>query len=92
MGNADRTSISLNHLAYRWKVEMKRREGIKEGGNKIKGSKKKRDEKKKRETIWHSKIKLVIGLVSNIKEHTSSNFAEDDIFNTTLFSLHSLII
>ena len=36
LGNADGTSINPNHLAYRWKVEMKKRESIKEeGGNKI---------------------------------------------------------
>ena len=40
MESADGTSINTSHLAYRWKVEMKRRESIKEeGGNKIKGSK-----------------------------------------------------
>ena len=42
-------------------------------------------EKRKRETKKNSRIKLVIGLVSNIKEQTSSDFAEDDFFNTTLF-------
>ena len=42
MGGADGTSISTNHLAYRWKVGMKRKESIKEeGGNEIKGSGKK---------------------------------------------------
>ena len=30
MGSADGTSISPNHLAYRWKMEMKRMESIKE--------------------------------------------------------------
>ena len=41
MGGADRTSISTNHLAYRWKVEMKRKESIKEEeSNEIKGSRK----------------------------------------------------
>ena len=49
-GKPDETSINPNHLAYRWKVEMKRRESIKEeGGNKIRGSK--GDGKKRRETI-----------------------------------------
>ena len=39
MRRADGTSISLNHLAYRWTVEMKRGESIKEeGGNEIRGS------------------------------------------------------
>ena len=42
-------------------------------------------EKRKRETKKHSRIKLVIRIVSNIKEQTSSDFAEDDFFNTTLF-------
>ena len=38
MGSADGTSINPNHLAYRWKVEMKRSESIKEeGGNKMGG-------------------------------------------------------
>ena len=32
MRSADGTSISPNDLAYRWKVEMKRGEGIKEEG------------------------------------------------------------
>ena len=36
MRSADGTSISPNHLAYRWKMKMKREESIKEeGGNKI---------------------------------------------------------
>ena len=30
MGSADGTSINTSHLAYKWKVEMKRRGGIKE--------------------------------------------------------------
>ena len=58
MGSADGTSISPNHLAYRWKVEMKRREGIKEeGGNKIKGSKKKkgREEKERNNIAFQNK-------------------------------------
>ena len=43
MGGADRISINTNHLAYRWKVEMKSEESIKEeGGNEIKGWKKRR--------------------------------------------------
>ena len=47
MGSVDGTNISSNHLAYRWKVEMKKRENIKEeGGNEIGGSKK--GEKKER--------------------------------------------
>ena len=59
---------------------MKMRESIKEEGrNEIGGS------EEKRETREHPRIKLVIGLVSNIKEQTSSDFAEDDFFNTTLF-------
>ena len=62
------------------------RESIKEEG----GSRKKGE--KMREIKQHSRIKLVIGLVSNIKEQTSLNFAVDDFFNTTLFSFHSLII
>ena len=37
MGSADGTSISTSHLAYKWKVEMKRRRSIKE-------KRKKRDE------------------------------------------------
>ena len=36
MRSADETSINPNHLAYRWKVEIKREESIKEErGNKI---------------------------------------------------------
>ena len=43
MGGVDRTSISTNHLPYRWKVEMKSEESIKEeGGNEIKGGRKRR--------------------------------------------------
>ena len=42
MGSADETSINTSHLAYRWKMEMKRRGGIKEKrGNEMRGSKKK---------------------------------------------------
>ena len=41
MRGTDRTSISTNHLANRWNVEMKSEESIKEeGGNEIKGWKK----------------------------------------------------
>jgi len=32
MGSAGGTSISPNHLTYRWKVETKRKESIKEKG------------------------------------------------------------
>ena len=52
MGSVDGTSISTSHLAYKWKVEMKRRGDIKEkreneeGGSKKKG-KTNRDFKKK---------------------------------------------
>ena len=43
MGGADGTSISTNHLAYIWKVEMKSEKSIKEeGGNEIKGWRKRR--------------------------------------------------
>ena len=38
MRRADGISISPNHLAYRWMVEMKRGESVKEGGNEIRGS------------------------------------------------------
>ena len=62
---------------------MKRRDGIKEEGERER-------EREREESI--TKKKLVIKLVSNIKEQTSSDFAEDDIFNTTLFSFPSLII
>ena len=42
MGNIDETSINTNRLACTWKMEMKRRDSIKEeGGNKTKGSRKK---------------------------------------------------
>ena len=52
MGSADGTGISTSHLAYKWKVEMKRRGSIKEKrGNEMRGSEKKgetkRDSKKK---------------------------------------------
>ena len=40
MRNADGTSISPNDLAYRWKVEMKRGESIKEEGENKKGDRK----------------------------------------------------
>ena len=80
MGSADGTSISTSHLAYKWKVEMKRRGSIKE-------KRKKRDEgikekgRKKKDSI----IELVIKLLSNIKEQTSSDFVENDIFSITSF-------
>ena len=35
-GSADGTSINTNRLTYTWKVEMKRRDNIKGGGNKTK--------------------------------------------------------
>ena len=40
MRNADGTCINPNHLAYRWKVEMKRGESIKEEGENKKGDRK----------------------------------------------------
>ena len=41
MESADGTSTNTNHLACTWKVEMKRRDSIKEEeGNKTKGSEK----------------------------------------------------
>ena len=36
---ADGTSINTNHLACTWKVEMKREDSIKKGGNERGGSK-----------------------------------------------------
>ena len=52
MGSADGTSISTNHLAYRWKVEIKMRESIKEeGGNKIRGLKKTKGRKGEKQNI-----------------------------------------
>ena len=63
-----------------------------EGGDEkergYKRKKRKRDEgigKKGRNQKRFKKKKLVIELLSNIKEQTSSNFAEDDIFNITFF-------
>ena len=42
MESADGKSINTSHLAYRWKVEMKRRGGIKEKReDEMRGSKKK---------------------------------------------------
>ena len=46
---------------------------------------KKGEEEKKKKTKIDSRIELVIGLMSNIKEQTSSDFVEDNIFNTTFF-------
>ena len=84
MGSDDRTSISTNHRAYKRKVEIKKRESIKEERrNEIKGSKKKGKEKQRRNKI-DSRIKLVIRLVSKIKEQPSSDFVENNFFNTTL--------
>ena len=40
MGSVDGTNINTNRLACTWKVEMKRRDNIKEGDNKTKGSRK----------------------------------------------------
>ena len=52
MGTADGTIINPNHLAYRWKVEMKRRKSIKEeGGNKIGGWKKRGRKREKKSNI-----------------------------------------
>ena len=77
MGSVDGTSISTSHLAYKWKVEMKRRGGIKEKReNEMWGS-------EKREKLIEIPEKLVIRLLSNIKEQTSSDFARDDIFSIT---------
>ena len=60
------------------------RESIKEERrNEIRGSRKKGKEKRRNKI--DSRIKLVIRLVSNIKEQPSSDFAKDDFFNTTLF-------
>ena len=59
---------------------MKRRWGIKE-----KREDEMRGSKKKGETKRDSRIKLVIRLLSNIKEQTSSDFVEDDIFSITFF-------
>ena len=61
------------------------RESIKEERrNEIRGSRKKKGKEKRRNKI-DSRIKLVIRLVSNIKEQPSSDFAKDGFFNTTLF-------
>ena len=43
------------------------------------------DQRKKGETKRDSRLELVIGLLSNIKEQTSSDFTEDDIFSVTFF-------
>ena len=57
MGSADGTSISTNHLAYRWKVEMKMRESIKEEGeNKIRGSRKRRRKRERQKSIPESNL------------------------------------
>ena len=57
MGSADGTSISTNHLVYRWKVEMKMRESIKEeGGNEIRGSKSGKRKREKQNGIPESNL------------------------------------
>ena len=57
MGSVDGTSISTNHLVYRWNVEMKMRESIKEeGGNKIRGSKKRGSKREKQNSIPESNL------------------------------------
>ena len=62
-------------------------EGGDEKEREYKRKKKKRDGgiKKKGETKRDSRVKLVIGLLSNINEQTSSDFVEDDIFSITFF-------
>ena len=62
-------------------------EGGDEKEREYKRKKKKRDGgiEKKGETKRDSRIELVIGLLSNIKEQISLEFSEDDIFNTTSF-------
>ena len=62
-------------------------EGGDEKEREYKRKKKKRDGgvEKKGETKRDSKLELVIGLLSNIKEQTSSDFVEDDIFSVTFF-------
>ena len=60
MGSADGTSIYINRLACTWKVEMKRKDSIKEEeGNETKGS-----EKKEKITVT-SRIDFVIKLERN---------------------------
>ena len=57
MGSANGTSISTNHLAYRWKVEMKMRESIKEEeGNEIRGSRKRGRKREKQDSIPKSHL------------------------------------
>ena len=62
-------------------------EGGDEKEKEYKRNKRKREEgiEEKREKPIEILEKLVIGLLSNIKEQTSSNFAEDDIFSVTFF-------
>ena len=63
-------------------------EGGDEKEREYKRKKRKRDEgigKKGRNQKRFKKKKLVIKLLSNIKEQTSSNFAENDIFSITFF-------
>ena len=53
MRRADGTSISPNYLVYRWTVEVKRGESIKEG----EGNKKEKGEIERRNTIaFHNQI------------------------------------
>ena len=54
--------------------EYKRKKRKRDGGIENKG-----------ETKRDSRIELVIGLLSNIKEQISLEFSEDDIFNVTSF-------
>ena len=44
MRRANGTNISPNHLVYRWTVEVKKGENIKEGGGNKKGGMEKRRE------------------------------------------------
>ena len=59
-GSADGTSINTNRLICMWKVEMKRRNSIKEeGGNETRGS------RKKEKIIVTSRTDFVIKLERN---------------------------
>ena len=67
MEGVDGTSINTNPPMYTCEVGMR-------GEDDIKGKK-----REKREGREHSVIKFLTKLKNNIKEHTSSDFANDDL-------------
>ena len=77
MEGVDGISINTNPPMYTCEVGMK-------GEDDIKGK-----EREKREGREHSVIKFLTKLKNNIKEQTSSDFANDDLLQHKPFLFHS---